>query len=211
MAAYATFPGIRSYGEGNTDLLTDPLEALGHQVQEMAYPRRHVWSANRWTRRTDAKLALDQLKHFNARVGVSHSRGSDVLLEVAKHHEFELLVMVRPAIRRKRSIDELLGYPTVICLYSKADLAVRLGKYLSWATVFGSAGVHGMKTPGVINVQMSGLHSADFRPPQIDELVRLLDDPFPTLASFQESRVWSFDAHSGRRLRGVAARSARRR
>ena len=203
MSVPAIINGILTHGAGNVDR-AEPhlLGRFGTRPIDVVLPKRGPFETRRWkVAELDSKIILQTVRPYGVTHVMAHSFGAPRILMAAQKHEFEVLLLVRPALNRHFDLDTLAGNPTVICVYSTGDWAVRLGALMP-LHLFGRAGCKGMSHNSAINVRSKGRHGADFAEPALTELADLLHDPFKTLSRMQKDEdgdhhmraFWSDDA-----------------
>lgn len=166
--------GIATDGDGNVDRFRAPLEAAGHEIEDVLFPVRHFWSA-RWPRtiNRDAQQLYQATEQYDA--VIAHSFGCLRTLVCAERRRFSHIFLFRPALAQDYDLSRIAGTPKIYCIHSMQDTAIRIGSWLPFHP-FGRAGTHGMLDPAVINKTSSGGHNADFEPPQFEQWVKFVNE-----------------------------------
>lgn len=164
--------GINTHGEGNVDNFIEPLTSLGHEVIDIALPKRHTFSA-RYGAKHDAGIIYRNTEQYDA--VIAHSFGGLRTLVAAERRRFSHIFLFRPALSRNYNLDKIAGTPRIHCFYSPQDVAVRIGSYLL-CHPFGRAGTHGMTDPAIYNHKSTGGHSNDFKDPLFSKWVSFIHE-----------------------------------
>lgn len=178
--------GILTDGRGNVDLFKTLLERAGFWPDDPWFPRRNFIEA-RWSWRTDARRLYAETDQGGDIL--AHSYGCLVALKAAERRRFRQIWLFGPALSKHYDLTKLAGEPTVHCVWSPDDDAIKWGAR-QILHPFGLAGREGMTDPGVINHESSGNHAdAYFAPVNLErffdayqsehERLCALPDPVP--------------------------------
>lgn len=148
--------GIASNGEANIDLLLDVLADRGRDVVDIKLPVRH-WFSARWGGCSDGQIVAQHARDGD--IIVAHSFGCLRSWHAHLVRDFAAVVCIAPAM----SDAAEWRYPErVHCLWSKKDMAVRIGARLLFHP-FGAAGAKGFTQAGTHNIEKSTSHSGYFQ------------------------------------------------
>ena len=153
-----TVPGIKSKGQGSTDLIGQAMRERGFEVHDMEQAVRSAWGA-RWKAQRDAKDIIEVAKDGD--VVIAHSYGCLKTSIAMRGPKLRAVFLFRPAMSRWHRFPMYQG-TKIHCIYSKQDWAIFAGS-LALYHPFGLAGFSGFRSPYVNNVESKGAHSDDFK------------------------------------------------
>ena len=168
--------GIHNGRKSATDAVLRRMEALDYPTKdpELAYR----WALTAWFFvRRDAREVRDVLRDGD--VMVCHSYGClrgtlGARMAYKQGTRVKVLFLIAPAMSKDFRFDMLPPDITVVCLYSKDDVAVKWGARWPFHA-FGSAGNVGFTDERVININFDGRDHGDyFNEPDLSTCVDML-------------------------------------
>jgi len=162
MGKICTVNGIRSKGEGSTDLLGQELRNLSYEVLDINQEIRHTWNVrDKGTVKRDVEKILDLSSDGDIMAG--HSYGGYKIAEAMKKRNYKAVFLFRPAMDRDYGF--IHRETKIYCIYSKKDVTIWFGSTLLFHK-FGAAGAKGFRDDLVTNIKSKGGwgHSSDFNP-----------------------------------------------
>ena len=182
MQRICTVNGIRTHGEGSTDLLGSELSARGFDVTDIDQKVRHTW--NVWNKRKVAKDVEEVLDYsLDGDVLIGHSYGCYKIALAMKQRNYKAVFLFRPAMSKYYQFPLTAKNTAVYCVHASSDWVIWFGSLVPHHA-FGIAGTVGFSDPLVNNIRSKGRwnHSTDFHPPDVRQAwVDYIEELYPAI------------------------------